>query len=324
MTPSQTPTLQQSFLQFGSSNTSGGASLRAGQRVALSLTTGYSVGGGLNHAARTYIPWQYSLSVGAAVSYTASTRDNVVVSAGAAETVTSGPCLPPLSGHCQETVPYGVVRATLRHQLSVRAAVTFSAGAWASVVTTDTVRETLLAPVASAALSYRLGEHGTDSLGLSAGLDPAIDVRTGYPSYRVSTTGSLVHPVSPTVTMTGTAGVTKSIPFPVFFAAHPETASVSSDPNPITAFDAGVDVRFRLQSQRALTVGTLEFLQFQTGFAPLGSITVFARITITRELDVGAGVQTFWQGLSSYDTLSGQTFTSGFVTVTGRLQTLRF
>jgi hypothetical protein len=66
------------------------------------------------------------------------------------------------------------------------------------------------------------------------------------------------------------------------------------------------------------------FWQIQSGFAPLASISLFARIGLNRQVDLGAGVQTFWQGLVSYDTLPNQIFTSGFVVVSGRLKTLRF
>jgi hypothetical protein len=323
MTTGQTPSLQSSTLQYGASTTLGTVFVRTGDRTTVSLTGGYRVGGGLDTPSKAVIPEQYGPTGSASLIYTPTRRDTLTATASGSQFVTSGPCPPPLTGQCTENVPLAQLQGTLRHQVSAPVVVTLGAGAALTEISTPTLLETAIVPVGTAALSYHL-PHRNDVLLLSAGLAPFVDLVSGTASYRIQGVATLSHALSRTAVLTATAGAIKSVPFPVVYSVAPEAGAVAADPYPLTAFDGGLEARFRLTATRILAVGTHEFYQYQTGYGTLASTTTFARMGLTRELEVGVGFEVFWPGGQSYATLLGPPSTSTFLTVTGRIHTLRF
>jgi hypothetical protein len=156
-----------------------------------------------------------------------------------------------------------------------------------------------------------------------------VDIRTGVASYRWQTAASVFHAISQTVGLVISGGVVKSIPFPLLFSVRPG-ASFPADPYPITAVDAGVESRIRLPQHRAASIGTRVLYQDQAGFTPVASWTGYGQLAVTPFVAVGAGLVVFWQSASSYATIVGQqtipaqSSESGFVSLTVRMQSLRF
>jgi hypothetical protein len=167
------------------------------------------------------------------------------------------------------------LRATLRDQLTGSMSMTLGAGVAGYIIQAPSLKEAVIQPVGLATLSDRFGATGSSSWALSAGLIPSVDIRTGLVSDRVQAIASLTELAASNLALIFTGSGIQSIPYP------------TSDPFPISALNAGVDARLRLD----------------------------------RQLEVGLGLQELWQNQSGYGTLFS---TLGYVSITARAKTLHF
>jgi hypothetical protein len=286
---------------YGSSTTGGAVSMSPDNRLSLSLSGGYTLGGGLGtfvcgpHGVRCpasqIVPQQRGATVGGSVASSLSRRDSLSTGAGAQESTTSGACLPQPNGVAQAAPrPTGVdghligaesaltspgcgpqdaesaqVTETFSHSLSRVSGVTATGGASAGTVITSTFAKKLaILPIAGASFFERLR---SEACTLSAQLAPQVDLRTGLLTSRVQATVGVVETVSRELRISGSLGVLQSVPITAY------------DPYPITAVTAGLEARFALDRQVYLGVGEQTFWQAQSGYGNLLSAVGFVSVT---------------------------------------------
>lgn len=309
--------LQPEFLTFASSNTSASATTRIGTKLGAGIFGGYTLNGGVTSAARLQVPEQYGPNAGLFLSYVPSRHDAWTTSVNAQELVTLGVCPPPQPGHCDERVPSAGATENLRHDFSPVTTLSLSAGAITAVLEGTTLQESAVLIVASGLLSYRFGGPAhSDMVGLSVGLVPTVDVRTGLPMDLLLTTASLSLSLSRTTRLTVTAAEQQSVPY---WAPAGGAQSAWIEPYPFTSLTGTVDVRTRLDRQRTLGIGSQLFWEHQSPYGAIVSATESVSLMLTRDLTVIVGVQEFWQ-----DQQLAGTSTSGFISLAYSPRPLRF
>jgi hypothetical protein len=303
---------------LGSTITSGSLAVTASRQVTLFLSGGYSVSGNLSppksRSELVLLPEQFGPFGSASLTYAVSRVDALVSLASAQETTTpQGECYTATTAilTCRLVQPIFQAQELVRHRLSTTA--TFSAGvgasasiqevtngeAWVILPTgiltfTDRfsaldIRDASTDRVGALDNAVRVGaldNRNTSILTASLQLAPVVEINTGQPNNIIQFTTVLTNPVAPSVFLSVNAGAQKSVP---------------PDPFPLTALNAGIDARLRINRQIDINVGVTAFWQTQTynNFPTMtGGPTTTATATTTAEV--------------------------GYVTFTARAPTLRF
>lgn len=267
-------------IDVGSSSTTASLFVPASRETGVSLSLGYTLAGGLTASARTVLPLQSGPFGSASVSSAPSRRDSLTTTVSGQDSQTSVPCTGTTQLLlCSQEAAIGQLLETYRRRLSRTASISLGGGIAASLIETPQVDEIVLQPVFNLVLSDTFGAHSADTVAISSGLAPQVDLFTGYPSYLFQATGRFTNRWSSKVTVGLSAAAIKSVDL------------IVRDPAPLTILSGGldlkwhvdrhVDVVFSLQEfgQRQITPGTQTTATFSS---TIGSVSVTGRAPTQR------------------------------------------
>jgi hypothetical protein len=263
----------QQTIEFGSVNSDGTIGLRVDRHVAIGISGGYTLSGGLNTQSRTVLPEQYGPHGTSSFRYQLSRRDALVTTATALEIETSGACAPipgaaapPPGSYCYGQAYVIQAQEGLTRQFSPTATMTLNAGLARSSSRAQGLDEKVTAVTAAASLAYRFGERGLSHLTFSAQIGPDVDVRTGLANERVQVTALLSGRITPFVTINATAGGMQTLPTDAPYAATVIFGSLGAD--------------FRFSRELLFTIGEQWLWQDQAGYGTLVSTYGFVALTV--------------------------------------------
>jgi len=250
---------------------------RLSRRYIVTVSGGYQASGGLEASDRAYVPLQYGPFGLASLFYRLSAHDSVGATANAIETTTYGACPPPLTGNappitaiCRTESLTSILQANVRHAFSAQTNLTAGAGVGVAIapaqveIEPGVVPEDLeILPYAAVTVLHRFNE--LDSLLLTTQLGPVIDSRLGLPDERVQALLRLTEAVTDRITMLATGSIMQSVP-------------VISDPYPITALNASIESRTRIDRQLTVVLGISGLWQSQAGYGDVGSLVAYAGV----------------------------------------------
>jgi len=288
--PGQTTPLQSvpqpTTIEFGSSNTEGNIAVRLARPVVAALSGGYMVSGGLD---QNILPEQYGGRAGASVAITLSRSDAVSTLANVQDLNTSGPCPPVVPSPpqpapialCRERTLVFQLQETLRHQLSAAATLSASAGAAVSELVEHDNGQEILV----------IQPVGVVALNQRLGANPAAVL-------------TLSAQLSPTVDiLTGIPSERAQL-----------TATMA---NPILS---SVLITFTLSAMKSAALFTSDPSSDRYLVTVLSG-AIEGRVRLSPQVDLGVGLQAFWQDQENFATFSSEI---GYLSVTARAPTLHF
>jgi hypothetical protein len=254
----------------------------------------YSINGGLGSFAQIYLPEQRTYSASAGVGYLLSRRDGLFTNVGAALADTTGACPPPVNGPAPSTTPAA-------ESIGLQAALPFCEEK---------------TPTAQATESYRRALSRTATFGASGGVAASTALEPN--------------------------GGEDLVIIPVAVATYAETLGRGGRDRLTVSVDLepSVDIRTGLMSERlnssavvarplsrivsaSVTVGWLQSVPVVSDPYPITVIRggIDVRYHLDPQLDLGLGVQTFWQDQAGYGSLLSNV---GYVTIAARTRPMKF
>jgi hypothetical protein len=283
--PGQTTPLQSAptatAVDFASSNTDGNVALRLGRPVVVSLSGGYSVTGGLGTLAQKTLSQQFGPRAGASVAVALSRADSVTTLASAHDLTTSGLCPGAANLFCRERTLLFQLQETLRHELS--AVTTLSAGA---------------------------GVAATETTEATNGQEVVVIEPVGTVAFTQRLSANRAANLTLSAQLTPFVDILTGIP-----SERAQLSAAVADP-----VSSSVLLTFTANAMRSVPILTSD-PGSDRYLLTLLSGGIEARIRLDPRLDLGIGVQAFWQDQDNFPAFSSEI---GYVSVTARAPTLHF
>jgi hypothetical protein len=264
------------LVELVSSDTHGSLSVAVERHSSLALSGGYLVSGGLTASDQEVIPERFGPHAEASFTAAVSRTDGLTTAATAQELTSVGNIDPTSPTPARAVSNIGRLDEILRHNLSAVATFTADGGiAVTSVQTTGTtqapaVGELVFLPVVTVSFVYRFGHKGASEAGLSAGLAPLVDYRTGRVSERLNGSATYSENLTSDLSVHYTATVVQSIDVP------------KHDPYALTLLTGSAEARLRLTREVDMSIGVTAFWQTQssygTALSQIGLVSVTGRL----------------------------------------------